>query len=209
MKYRLAKSCDAIRIAEIQSKIKEVNSLGIFCHMRIGFLKQYYKLIIEDPESVFICAIDDNNKIVGYNFMVLDAEKQNENIKKHKYELVLASISSILHKPKLLKQLINRYHSVENNDSKYLHNAGAHGGYWGWDPMYPNSEASLKLHELTLFIMKQLGTEVVFFEVDNDNTKILRFHKINGAKIEKEIKLHDGRIRSFMYYNLNTHKFKL
>lgn len=209
MKYRFAKPQDARRIAEIQSKIKEVNSLGIFCHMGLRFLTEYYKLIIEDPDSVFICAVDDNNKIVGYNFMVLDAEKQNENIKKHKYKLALAALSSVIAKPRLLPELIKRYRSVENNDSKYLHNSGAHGGYWGWDPAYPDSEASFKLHELTLFFMKHLGVKTLFFEVDNDNKKILKFHKINGAKIEKEIILNDGRTRSFMFYDLNTHKYKL
>ncbi len=209
MKYRLAKSSDAKRIAEIQKSIKEVNSLGIFCHMGLAFLTTYYKLIIEDPQSVFVCAVDDADKIVGYNFMVLDAGDQNETIKKHKLKLALSAIGSIIKSPTLLKELLKRYKSVNNQDSEYIHNNGAHGGYWGWDPQYPDAEASFRLHELTLFFIKLFGVETLYFEVDNHTKRIYKFHKINGAKIENELLLPDGRVRTFMYYELDKHKFKL
>lgn len=209
MRYRIAKSCDAKRIAKIQSAIKEVNSLGIFCHMGIGFLTEYYRQIIEDEESVFICAVNDDGLIVGYCFNVLDAAKQTENLRGHKYRLALSSVSTIIRKPSILKELWKRYKSVEANDDSYFHNEGAHGGYWGWDPKYPDSSSSLYLHELTALITKNLGVHKLHFEVDNDNKTVLKFHKLNGAVIEKQFTLPDGRVRTFMHYDLDKHKFKL
>lgn len=209
IRFRIAKACDARRIAEIQSSIKEVNSLGIFCHMGIGFLSEYYRQIIEDEMSVFVCATDDNGLILGYCFNILDAAKQTENLKKHKYSLVFSSIPTILRKPSILKDLWKRYKSVKANDDIYLHNQGAHGGYWGWDPHQPDAPSSLYLHELTALITKNLGVHKLHFEVDNENKNVLKFHKLNGAVIEKQFTLPDGRVRSFMYYDLDKHKYKL
>lgn len=209
MNYRLAKSSDAKRIAEIQSKIKEVNNLGIFCHMGKRFLTTYYKLIIEDPESIFVCAINENDILCGYSFNVLDAKKQNKNMSNHKIRLALSAIGSILVKPSLIKELYKRYKSLNNNDETYLHNEGAHGGYWGWDPTYPDSLSSFELHERTLLLTHLLGVHELRFEVDKDNKHVFKFHQLNGAKIEKEFTLPDGRERVFMLYDLNTHKYKL
>ncbi len=209
MRYRIAKSCDARRIAEIQSAIKEVNSLGIFCHMGVGFLTEYYRQIIEDEESVFVCAVDDDGTIAGYCFNILDAARQTENLRKHKYRLAFSALPTIMRKPSIMKELWRRYRSVESKDDSYLHNEGAHGGYWGWDPQRPDSSSSLYLHELTAYITKNLGIHKLHFEVDNENKNVLRFHKLNGAVVEKQFTLPDGRVRSFMYYDLDNHKYKL
>jgi len=208
-RYRIAKPCDAKRIAEIQIAIKEVNSLGIFCKMGIGFLTEYYRQIIEDPDSVFICAVNDNDLIVGYSFNILDAAKQTENLRKHKLRLAFSSLSTIIRKPSIINELWKRYKSVENSDDTYIHNEGAHGGYWGWDPQHPDPSSSLYLHELTSLITKNLGINKIYFEVDNDNKNVLKFHKLNGAIVEKQFSLPDGRVRSFMYYDLDKHKYKL
>ena len=90
--FRLAKPSDADRIAEIQQKIKEVNDLGIFCRMGHSFLKTYYKILINDPTTVFICVENSNGLICGYTFTVLDAERQTNNLKKHKLRLAISAI---------------------------------------------------------------------------------------------------------------------
>lgn len=209
MIYRIAKAKDAKRIAEIQKKIKEVNSLGIFCMMNKQFLKNYYRILIEDPSTIFLCAEDNDGKVVGYAFNSLDVKKENENMRKNKVKLILSAISSIFSNPKLLKELYLRYTSLNNDDDNYLHKEGAHGGYWGWDPDYQDSSASLVLHELGLKFMNLFGVDKINFEVDTDNKNVFRFHKLNGAKVEKTFQLKDGRERNFMYYNLNNHKYKI
>lgn len=209
MKYRLGKVSDAKRIAEIQKKIKEVNSLGIFCMMGKKFLSNYYKILIEDPSTVFLCAENEDGKIIGYVFNSLDVKKENENMQKNKLKLIFSAITSIISNPKLLKELYRRYNSLNKNDEIYLHTEGAHGGYWGWDPEYKDSTASLILHELGLKLTQLLGAKTIHFEVDIANKNVYKFHKLNGAKIEKVFTLPDGRERAFLSYNLNNHKFKL
>lgn len=208
MKYRIGKVADANKIAQIQKKIKDVNSLGIFCHMGRNFLTQYYRILIEDPYTIFVCAEDDNDEICGYCFNVLDAEKQNTNMSKHKYRLAFSAVTSIIRNPKLLIELYRRYKSLNSNDDQYLHNKGAHGGYWGWDPDKTDSLSSFELHERTLLITKTLGVKTLHFEVDKDNRVVYKFHKLNKANVEKEFILPDGRERVFMNYDLDNHKFK-
>lgn len=208
IKIRIAKPSDAGRIATIQQKIKEVNSLGIFCKMGHGFLKTYYKILINDPTTVFTCAENSRNEICGYGFSVLDAERQTNNLKKHKLKLMMSAIGSLIRNPFLLKELYNRYKSIENNNSNYLHSTGAHGGYWGWDPDTSDAESSMIFHEIGLKIMNLLGVDILHFEVDTANKNVYKFHKLNGAKIEKVFMLPDGRERAFMYYELNNHKYK-
>lgn len=208
MIFRLAKIGDVIRIAEIQRKIKDVNSLGIFCHLSKGFLKRYYRILIEDPTTIFLCAENEKGEVCGFSFNVLDAGKQNENMKRMKFKLAGSAIVSVIKKPKLLLELYRRYKSINNNDESYLHNEGAHGGYWGWDPDYADSVSSLELHERGLYIAKILGVSVLHFEVDKANKHVFKFHKVNGARIEKEFILPDGRERVFMNYDLNNHKYK-
>lgn len=209
MKYRIAKISDAKRIADIQSKIKEINDLGIFCHMGKRFLQTYYKLIIEDPQTLFLCAQNENGEIEGYNFIELDMKLHNKFMKKHKYKLIFSAITSIISNPTLISPLYKRFTSFNKSDETYFHSSGAHGGYWGWDPDYPNHDSSVYIHELSMYIAKLMGTTKIFFEVDIDNSKVLKFHKLNGATIEKEIKLPDGRKRAFMFYDLNNKKFHL
>lgn len=208
IKIRIAKPSDAGRIATIQQKIKEVNSLGIFCKMGHGFLKTYYKILINDPTTVFTCAENSRNEICGYGFSVLDAERQTNNLKKHKLKLMMSAIGSLIRNPFLLKELYNRYKSIENNNSNYLYSTGAHGGYWGWDPDTSDAESSMIFHEIGLKIMNLLGVDILHFEVDTANKNVYKFHKLNGAKIEKVFMLPDGRERAFMYYELNNHKYK-
>lgn len=208
IKIRIAKPSDAGRIATIQQKIKEVNSLGIFCKMGHGFLKTYYKILINDPTTVFTCVENNEGIICGYGFSSLNAEKQSANIKRHKYRLMIAAIGSILRNPILLKDLYLRYKSVEGNNQDYLHNSGAHGGYWGWDPDMQDSDAALISHERGLKILNLLGVDILQIEVDTANKNVFKFHKLNGAKTEKIFMLPDGRERAFMYYDLNNHKYK-
>jgi hypothetical protein len=51
--------------------------------------------------------------------------------------------------------------------------------------------------------MHVLGSRVVRFEVDDVNSRILQFHKRNGAIEESKITLDDGRERVLMYIDLD------
>lgn len=209
MRYRIAKQSDASCIAKIQQKIKEVNNLGIFCKMGHMFLKTYYRILINDPETVFICAENEENEIIGFSFCVLKADKQTSNLHKHRFRLAISAIPSILQNPSLLRELYKRYKSVENQDDSYIHVSGAHGGYLGWNPEFPDALGSIYVNELCFKIMHLLGVDKIHFEVDTANKKVYKMNILNGAEIERIFTLPDGRERAFMFVDLNKHKFKL
>jgi len=114
IKYRLAKLVDCRSIVDIHYSIRKTYSVGIFAQMGKPFLKQYYRIILNDPYSVVVCAEDENGVIQGFCSATLDIEAQMAKIKLHKIRLGLASIVSIICRPSLIKHLINRYKVIEN-----------------------------------------------------------------------------------------------
>jgi hypothetical protein len=202
--YRLAKYSDLKDITTIRYSIREKNPLGIFAKMGKPFIKEYYRIVINDPTTLFICYENDNQKIEGFVFAVLNSKRFQVSIKRNKVRLACASLSSFLLKPSLFKELFKRFKSVEKQTDDFVHMSGARIGYWGWDPHMPNPEMSVGMHEVLLRMTKLLGYEKIYLEVDKENKSIYKFHKINGAIVEEEKKLCDNRTRALMYYDLNN-----
>ena len=136
MNYRLGKPSDAKRLAQIHSKIREVNGLGIFVLMGGVFLKTYYQLVLEDPWSYCLCAVNENDEVVGYSFNLIDSERHHKFLYSHKFKLAISALGTVCSKPKLLIEHYRRYKSLKSNDGIYAASSGASGGYWGWDPDY-------------------------------------------------------------------------
>lgn len=211
IKYRLGKPSDADRLAQIHAKIKEVNSLGIFVLMGGRFLKTYYRIVLQDPNSYCLCAVNQENKVVGYSFNLIDSEQHHKFLYCHKVQLAWSAIGTIMRNPKLIVDLYRRYKSLKSNDGVYAAPAGARGGYWGWDPDNKDSESALELRERMSGITDALGIETLNFEVDLDNSKVYKFHKWAGAVEDEIVVLPDGRRRALMHYNQKTRRklFKL
>ena len=66
-KLRLAKPSDAKEIANLHYSIREQGAPGIFAMMGKPFLKKYYKIVLNDPNEVVICAENEKGQIVGFN----------------------------------------------------------------------------------------------------------------------------------------------
>ena len=73
-KLRLAKPSDAKEIANLHYSIREQGAPGIFAMMGKPFLKKYYKIVLNDPNEVVICAENEKGQIVGFNSSTLDAK---------------------------------------------------------------------------------------------------------------------------------------
>lgn len=201
MIYRIAKPADASVLADIHHRIKNVNENGIFVLMGKSFLRQYYKLVLSDPCSVCLCA-EESGQVRGYTFSILDNERHRQYLMKHQVRLICSAIGSILVNPVLVKKLIQRYRSLRKNDGMFIVQSKVRGGYWGWDPNYPDSISSYELHNNELRILHWLGVDKLDFEVDIVNTHVYKFHKLNGAIVNKVITLPDGRERALMSYDL-------
>jgi hypothetical protein len=194
MKYRLAKTSDASKIADIHYSIRASYSVGIFSKLGKRFLRRYYKILLNDPNSVVVCA-EENGVIHGFCSASLDVEAQMINLRNHKWILALASFWSVIRNPLLFKDLVDRY--LQGN-IKIISSKGARSEYWAWSPSNLDSFSSVEMYNAKLNILKALGVKELYGEVDLINKRILRFQLANGSEIIEKLILPDGRERALL-----------
>ena len=56
IKFRLAKPSDAKQIAYVHYHIRDKYDKGFFAQVNYTFMKQYYKVVLNDPCEVVVCA---------------------------------------------------------------------------------------------------------------------------------------------------------
>ena len=103
IKYRLAKPSDAKEIADVHWHVRDRYTQGIFLSLGRGFLAAYYKIILDDPWEVVVCAVNEDGKIVGFVSTSLDAKRRYENIRKHRFVLGWAALKALIFHPSLIK----------------------------------------------------------------------------------------------------------
>jgi hypothetical protein len=203
MKFRLAKISDLKAIVNIHYGIRDTYDVGIFAQIGKSFLSRYYKIIMNEKNSIILCAYDEDGMIHGFCSATLDVEAQFEFLMRHKISLALSAIGSILRKPSLIKPLLERYNSLrKNQESKFINLKGSRSEYWAWAASSKDTFSSLEMHERLLGLLNILGVVDLFFEVDVENKRVFRFHKYNGAEVVETLTLPDGRVRALMKYNL-------
>lgn len=204
MRYRLAKSIDLNEIVNIHYSIRDSYKIGIFAELDKSFLRQYYKIVLNDKNEIVVCAEDKFGKIHGFCSASLDVNSLITNIQGQKFKLGLSALKSVLLKPKLLKSLYVRYKSIKTKtNNTFITSTGARLEYWAWSKKQ-DSFSSIEMHEKLLNILEILGVKILSFEVDTLNKNIYKFHKSNGAELIDKIILSDGRERALMKYNLEN-----
>lgn len=210
IKFRLAKPSDAKQIAYVHYHIRDKYDQGFFAQVNYSFLMQYYKVILNDPCEVVVCAEDENQKVIGFCSASLDAKRQFIRMRKHKWGFILPLITSAISRPSLIKSALDRFKSTKGeSNNEYVTSEGARAEYWGWLPNRDDSECSVVMQDIMFYMMKMLGADKLYFEVDKINKKIFKFHKINGAQELRSYIMPDGRERVELVYDLNNYKFKL
>lgn len=204
IKYRLAKPSDAKEISNIHWSVRDRYSQGIFLSLGKDFLYTYYKIILNDPWEVVVCAVNETGKILGFASTTMDAKEQSIRLRKNIFRLGLSALSTIIKHPSLALAVWQRYKSLRGNSKSpvFVHTEGVRGEYWCW----LKDEDSLKSVELSNIknkILYNLGVSEMFFEVDKFNKAVYNYHlKINKAEPVSEVTLPDGRIRVLMKKNL-------
>ena len=147
IRYRLAKPSDAKEIANVHWHVRDRYTEGIYLMLGKRFLEAYYRITLNDPWEVNVCAINEKDKIVGFTGTTLNARAKYSNIRKHRITLGIAALQGIVRKPSLLKEVWVRYRSLKGDakSPKFLTSDGVRGGYWCW----LKSDNSLKSFELT------------------------------------------------------------
>jgi len=203
MKYRIAKLSDYKSIVSLHYSIRETYSVGLFSKLGKHFLTRYYKIILNDPNSVIVCAEDDKGILQGFCSSTIDVKGQMDNIRRHNVSLGLAAFTSVIRQPSLLNDLWDRYKVVKNDSpTKIVSTKGARSEYWVWLATNPDSASSVGMYFAQLNILKSLGVKEFFGEVDKVNKKILKFQLRNGGEIIDEITLPDGRERVILKVDL-------
>lgn len=206
IRYRIAKPSDAKQIANVHYSVREHYDVGIFSKMDKLFLKQYYRILLDDPYEVVVCA-ETAEGIVGFNSYTLDAKHQLGICRRHKIRLALSSIPSILYNPSIIKDLWQRYRATgEDADIKFTITEGVRYDYWAWDSKHKDAIAAVEMDTISRNILYELGVTEIFLEVDTINKKVLKMHKIKKAEIFNTITLPDGRERVFMKYSRENRK---
>lgn len=200
IRYRLAKPSDAKEIANLHWSVRERYKEGIFLSMGKNFLASYYKLTLNDPWEVVVCAVNEEGHIVGFTETTLDAKRKYKNVKRHKLYLGWIALKALIVRPHLIKAVWQRYRSLDENNKgqKFFNVEGVRGAFWCWS----KSDDSLKSFEMIKVkngILRAMGIKEYHFEVDKQNKAVYRFHlKVNKAEPVEEINLPDGRIRVVM-----------
>lgn len=198
IKFRLAKPSDAKQIANCHWHVRDRYTKGIFLSLGVHFLETYYKIVLDDPWEVVVCA-EQNKKIVGFSMSTIDAHSQAINLRKHKIRLGFAALGAIICKPTLLKEVWQRYKSLDGNKDvpTFVHTEGARGEYWCWSKEEDESYLSVEVANANDNILYELGIREIFFEVDKFNKAVYKYHlKINQAIPIEDITLPDGRERT-------------
>lgn len=211
IRFRLAKPSDAKQIANCHWHVRDRYTTGIFLSLGESFLREYYKILLDDPYEVFICAETEKGKIVGFNNATLDVEKQTANLKRHKIRLGFAALKAVLLKPSLIPAILQRYRSLSSeSEQQYISTKGARAEYWCWLKDEADSSRSVELNFAIKDLLYDLGVRTVYSEVDKSNKNVYKYftkyYKKGKIEIEKEVKLPDGRERVILKETLDFNR---
>lgn len=195
IRYRLAKPSDAKDIANVHWHVRDRYTQGFFLSMGKGFLESYYKVLLNDPWEIVICAVNDDGKIVGFLSSSLNADARYKNIRAHKLSLGWAAAKAIICHPNLIPLVWNRYRMLGGNKDQFVKKDGVRVGYWCWLKT-DDSLKSVELGQINWEILRAFGVKEYFFEVDKFNKAVYKYNlKIVKAEPVEEITLPDGRVR--------------
>lgn len=202
MKIRLAKLSDAGRLAQVHWIGSSKQPGGFMFRLGRAFLIQYYRVLLEEKNSVVICAEDTDGHILGFVSGSLDAEERMIALRRNWFRLSLAAIPALIRDPRLIRDMYSRRQSksADREDGGYIVQSGARVEYWAWLPTH--SGGAIELHLKWLLLMRLLGVQSVRGEVDQINEMVLRAHRFMGARVVKEFTTPDGKQRLVIEYML-------
>lgn len=201
MKYRLANRSDIDSLARIHY-IAGKSQVGGFMHrLGLSFLKVYYKIHLNDQNSIIWVAEDEEKLVRGFVSGTLDAERSLRLLNENRFRILISILPAIFVVPKLLPYLKERYDfvSLKDKSDHFGTKSGPRIDYWAWDPAIKGG-SSLFLMKIWLNDLFSRNVYFVHGEVDKENGEILTFVKMLGAIIIDEHKLKDGRSRIFIKF---------
>lgn len=176
MNIQIAEKNEYSVIADIHQKAFE----GFFLTtLGKGFLRTYYKASLNNSESIAICAVNDENQIIGFCIgCVLSKGYHKRLIKNNLIAFLFQGILILITKPKALYRLVFNLDksTIKTDDGNYAELLSI-----GVLPKIKGSgigkEMMKKFEELAII----KGCKKIALTTDFDNNqKVLEFYKKNG-----------------------------
>lgn len=202
MILRIAKPFDYKSLAKLHLSCSINQPNGFMFKLGLPFLKTYYKLLINEKNSVIILAEDEGSNLVGFASGTMDAAAHLKNLKKYRFRIGFSMIPSIIKSPKILNKIIDHERFVFSKEGyvQFGVMTGPRAEYWAWDPK-DKSNMAIPLLKSLFLIMFDLGAASVRAEVDINNENLLTIYKFLGAKVINHLNLNDGRKRAVIEYS--------
>jgi hypothetical protein len=203
MRYRITKPNDCGEVARLVLVCEaDQQEKNFTFQLGFPFLKQYYRLALEEKNAVAICGLGDDDRIIGFVMGTLDAAESLRTFRRHPVRLGCAALRGILGKPFLLPGLIARFRSASSagSGSEYVVSSGARCTYWGVLPEGRPHLGGVRILEKWLELMRLIGAREIRLEVDKEHPTSHKCHQLLGAKVIKEFSTPDGRSRLIMEY---------
>jgi hypothetical protein len=202
MKLRFAKKSDIALLAKIHLDCGRIQPDGFMHQLGLPFLKTYYRILLNEKESIVLVAENEDGFMLGFCSGSLSAEEHLKELKRKKMQLAFSSIPALLKSPNIFKKLVARdkYVNSAGQSVNFGISKGTRFEYWAWHPENKNAGMAISIMKVWLQIVFKLGATSIKAEVDKRNKDILQIHKLLGAKIIQEFNLPDGRNRVFIEY---------
>ena len=202
MKFRIAKNSDIKMLSELHFEAGKIQPNGYMYKLGLPFLKIYYKLLVNEKNSLVIVAENKDSIICGFCAGTFVAEEHIKTLKKSRLKIAISLIPSIIKSPQLILSILarNRFINSNGKSSDISISSGPRFEYWAWSSKNKNPFMAINLLKFWLKIMFNFGVNSVKAEVDIANSDILKLHQKLGAHIIKEITLSDGRKRVHIEY---------
>ena len=111
MKFRIAKILDAKKIAEIHMICANHQKDGFMHKLGIKFLIQYYKIFINENNSIIVVA-ENEGVVCGFHSGTALEEEHQTSIKRNKLKLSITVWQKLLINPKVAIDIYRRYKSL-------------------------------------------------------------------------------------------------
>jgi hypothetical protein len=170
-------------------------------HLGMGFLRAYYEVLLDEGSSTILCAYRSKGSLVGFAAGSIEAESRLVALKKYRLKLLIKSAKTLILNPKLIKQIRLRQNTKTVNENEiFVVGSGAHMEYWAWDAA--GGGGAIILFKKWLSLLQLIGVTRISGEVDEVNHEILKLHEMLGAKVVKQFRTPDGRLRNIIAYDL-------
>lgn len=201
MKYRLAKITDIDSLAKLHFESGRKQGGGFIPKLGLPFLKVYYKVHLEDKDSVILLAEDENGDLCGFISGTFEAESLLSLMRKNRFRFFFALLPVIFRFPSIFPQIKERYYFIiqRSKSEQFGITKGPRMDYWVWD-QHCKSGNSIFLLKAWLDLMFTKDILSLRGEVDQENRNIMDIYLRLGAKVFRELKLKDGRKRFFIEF---------